>query len=137
MADFRVREAALLSGVSDDTIRRWASEGLLEVSTDDAGVQVVSGRSLADRIQQRAPETGEGDGIVRSARNSFVGLVTRIETEGLVSIMELQCGPNRVVSMMTSEACEELGLEIGSQATAVVKATQVIIEAKQGKRNTK
>jgi len=132
MSQYRIREAAALVGVSDDTVRRWASEGLLEVTTDDAGVQVVSGRSLAERIKQLAPEPDEDGSVARSARNTFTGIVTRIETSGLVSVVDLQCGPHRVVSLITSEAGEELGLEVGSRATAVVKATQVIIEAKLG-----
>ena len=131
MAHFRIREAARLIGVSDDTVRRSANDGLLEASLDEAGVQVVSGRSLAERVKQLAPESDSDDEMVRSARNVFTGIVTRIETSGLVAVIELQCGPNRVVSLMTTEACEELGFEIGSRATAVVKATQVIIETTQ------
>lgn len=128
MTHFRIREAAQLLGVSDDTIRRWAGEGLLEAGTDDVGVQVVSGRSLAERVKRLAPEADDHDPIVRSARNRFTGIVTAVETEGLVAVVELQCGPNRVVSLMTAEAREELSLEVGSRATAIVKATQVIIE---------
>lgn len=128
MADFRIREAAQLSGVSSDTVRRWVAEGLLESSTDDSGVQVVSGRSLAERLKKLAPGADESDGVARSARNSFTGIVTRVETSGLVAVVELQCGPNRVVSLMTAEAGDDLGIEVGSRATAVVKATQVIIE---------
>lgn len=127
MTHFRMREAAQLIGVSDDTIRRWAKEGLLESSVDDAGVGVVSGRSLAKRVQQIAPEADD-DPIVRSARNRFTGIVTGVEVSGLVAVVELQSGPNRVVSLMTAEACDELEIEIGSRATAIVKATQVILE---------
>lgn len=128
MTHFRIREAAQLIGVSDDTVRRWVTEGLLESSTDDAGVQVVTGHSLAERAKQLAPDQ-EDDGVRRSARNTFTGIVTRVEVEGLVAVVELQCGPNRVVSLMTAEAGGDLGLEVGSRATAVIKATQVIIEA--------
>lgn len=131
MTHFRIREAAQLIGVSDDTVRRWANDGLLETSVDDAGVTVVTGRSLADRVKQLAPD-GEDDGsVARSARNAFTGIVTRVEIEGLVAVVELQCGPNRVVSMMTAEAARELRVEPGSRATAVIKATQVIIERTQ------
>lgn len=129
MTHFRMREAAQLLGVSDDTIRRWAHDGLLEASRDDAGVQVVTGRSLAQRITQLAPGADTSDPILRSARNRFTGIVTGIQVEGLVALVELQAGPNRVVSLMTAEACEDLALEVGSRATAIVKATQVILEA--------
>lgn len=129
MTHFRMREAAQLLGVSDDTIRRWANEGLLEASRDRAGVQVVTGRSLATRIAELAPDTTGDDPIVRSARNRFTGIVTGIQVEGLVAVVELQSGPNRVVSLMTAEACSDLALEVGSRATAIVKATQVILEA--------
>lgn len=128
MTHFRMGEAARLIGVSDDTVRRWAAEGLLEAGLDDAGIQVVSGRSLAERVKQLAPEAGTEDPVMRSARNRFTGIVTNVEVEGLVAVVELQCGPNRVVSLMTAEACEELELQIGSRATAIVKATQVIVE---------
>src|SRR5690606_2019279 len=91
--------------------------------------RTVTGRSLAERAKSLASDPGDDDPVARSARNRFTGIVTRIDAEGLVAIVELQCGPNRVVSLMTSEALEDLGLEIGSRATAIVKATQVIMEA--------
>lgn len=128
MTQFRMSEAARLIGVSDDTIRRWAAEGLLDSSTDESGRQVVSGASLARRALELAPPSDDGP-ILRSARNRFTGIVTAAERSGLVAQVELQCGPNRVVSLMTSEALDELGLEVGSRATAIVKATTVIIEA--------
>ncbi|WP_291794699.1 TOBE domain-containing protein [Brevibacterium sp.] len=128
MTHFRIAEAARLVGVSDDTIRRWAADGILQADVDSAGVQVVTGRSLAERAKQRAPENDD-DPVLRSARNRFTGIVTRVEVSGLVAQVELQCGPNRVVSLMTAEAREELDLQVGSRATAVNKATQDILEA--------
>lgn len=129
MTHFRIREAARLIGVSDDTVRRWANQGLLESGLDDAGVRVITGRSLAERAKELARGDSDDEApVLRSARNRFTGIVTNVEVSGLVAVVELQCGPNRVVSLMTAEACEELGLEVGSQATAVVKATQVIVE---------
>lgn len=130
MTHFRISEAARLVGKSDDTIRRWIADGLLEAEIDSSGRQVVSGESLARRATEIAPE-GPEDPVLRSARNRFTGLVTAVQKEGLMAQVELQCGPNRVVSLMTSEAIDELGLEVGSRATAVVKATMVIIEAEK------
>lgn len=127
MTEFRISEAARLIGVSDDTIRRWVGDGLLESSVDESGRQVVSGASLARRALDLAPQESE-EAVLRSARNRFTGIVTAAERSGLVAQVELQCGPHRVVSLMTSEALDELGLEVGSRATAVIKATTVIIE---------
>lgn len=125
-------EAAQLIGVSDDTIRRWAADGSLEASTDHAGVQVVSGRSLAAKLTDRAPSAPEDeDPIIRSARNRFTGLVTAVKVDGIMAQVELQCGPHRVVSTMTSEALEELGLEVGSRATATTKASMITVETRR------
>jgi molybdopterin-binding protein len=128
MTHFRMSEAAALIGVSDDTVRRWAADGRLESSVDAAGRQVVSGRSLAARALALAPSADDDAPVRRSARNRFTGIVTGVEISGLVAQVELQCGPNRVVSLMTAEAARDLDLEIGSRATAIVKATTVIIE---------
>ncbi|QIK62500.1 TOBE domain-containing protein [Leucobacter viscericola] len=131
MTHFRIREAAALVGVSNDTVRRWVTDGHLESSTDASGRQVVSGRSLAARAIALAPSVDDDAVVRRSARNRFTGIVTAIEISGLIAQVELQCGPNRVVSLMTSEAAVDLNLEVGSRATAVVKATMVIIETEQ------
>lgn len=131
MTHFRISEAAALVGVSNDTVRRWVTDGHLESSIDTAGRQVVSGRSLAARALALAPSIEDDTVVRRSARNRFTGIVTAIEISGLVAQVELQCGPNRVVSLMTSEAAVDLNLEVGSRATAVVKATMVIIETER------
>ncbi|PRI10677.1 TOBE domain-containing protein [Leucobacter massiliensis] len=131
MTHYRISEAAALIGVSDDTVRRWVADGHLESSLDSAGRQVVSGRSLAARAVAIAPAGHGESGVKRSARNRFTGLVTAVEISGLVAQLELQCGPHRVVSLMTSEAARELRLEVGSRATAVVKATTVIVETEE------
>lgn len=131
MTHFRISDAARLIGVSDDTIRRWAADGLLESSTDDAGRRTVSGVSLARRALDLAPHADDDEPVRRSARNRFTGIVTAVERSGIVAQVELQCGPNRVVSLMTSEALDDLGIEVGSRATAIVKATTVIIEAER------
>lgn len=131
MTDFRISEAARLIGVSDDTIRRWAADGLLEAHDDDSGRRVVSGASLARRAVELAPQSDE-DGPVRgSARNRFTGIVTGVERSGIVAKVDLQSGPNRVVSLMTAEALDDLRIDVGSRATAIVKATNVIIETVQ------
>jgi len=129
MTTFRVSEAAHLLGVSDDTVRRWIEAGALPADKDASGRTVVDGVHLATRLQEEA-QGGARDPIRRgsSARNRFVGLVTAITVDKVMAQVEMQCGPHRVVSLMSSEAVRELGLQVGSLATAVVKATTVIIE---------
>lgn len=126
MPQLRVKEAAELLNVSDDTVRRLVEAGRLAATTDDAGRQVIEGGDLADYLRHRAePQSG----LLRSsARNRFRGLVTEIRMDAVMAQVELACGPHRVVSLMSSEAVRDLGLEIGSVATAVVKSTNVIVE---------
>ncbi|MDA4894906.1 MULTISPECIES: TOBE domain-containing protein [Microbacterium] len=128
MTHFRISEAAALVGVSDDTVRRWVHDGTLTVSQDASGRQVVPGAELAERAKAMAADVTDVGDVRRSARNRFVGLVTRVEIDGLMAQVELQCGPHRVVSLMSAEAAREMRLEVGSKGVAVVKATMVILE---------
>jgi molybdopterin-binding protein len=114
--------------VSDDTVRRWIAAGTVTASEDDAGRQVIDGVDLAQRAQEVAVAPRDPSGIGSSARNRMVGLVTQITSDPVMSQVELQCGPHRIVSLMSTEAVHGLGLEIGSLAVAVVKATMVIVE---------
>jgi len=128
MPQIRIKDAALYLGVSDDTVRRWIDQGVLDSSKDDSGRGVVDGLSLARLARRNAVLPVDPSEIGRSARNRFVGIVTDITMDTVMAQVELQCGPHRVVSLMSSEAVRELGLELGSTAIAVVKATTVIIE---------
>ena len=128
----RIRDAAAYLSVSDDTVRRWIEAGLLAVETDASNRKVVDGYELATFAREHARSMADPSTVERSARNRFVGLVTGIVTDKVMAQVELQCGPFRVVSLMTSEAVGELGLELGSVAVAVVKSTTVIIETPQG-----
>jgi molybdopterin-binding protein len=128
MAQMRVSEAALLLGVSDDTIRRWVEAGLLTAATDDSGRRVIDGAELAARAVQLADAPADPAAGLSSARNRFVGLVTAVTVDTVMAQVEMQCGPHRVVSLMSSEAVRELGLVVGSPAVAVVKATNVVVE---------
>lgn len=131
MTHFRISEAAKLLGVSDDTVRRWVGDGTIPSSRDAAGRQVVAGADLAGQAQRLAGEAVDGDPVRRSARNRFTGLVTGVVIDGLMAQVELQSGPHRVVSLMSAEAARELALEVGSKATAVVKATMVVVETER------
>jgi molybdopterin-binding protein len=132
MSQIRIKDAAAFLGVSDDTVRRWIDSGLLESSKDASGRTSVDGLSLAQLARKNAVLPADPSEIGRSARNRFVGLVTEITLDTVMAQVELQCGPHRVVSLMSSEAVRELGLELGSVAIAVVKATTVILETPRG-----
>ncbi|MBN9105906.1 MAG: TOBE domain-containing protein [Propionibacteriaceae bacterium] len=128
MTKLRIKDAAQLLGVSDDTMRRWVDGGALAHEVDDAGRKVVDGKALAEFAQSQASPIPDPSAVGRSARNRFVGLVTRVVSDTVMSQVELQCGPFRVVSLISTEAVHELSLEPGSVAVAVVKATEVIVE---------
>jgi molybdopterin-binding protein len=127
MPSYRPSQAAELLGVSVDTVRRWADEGRLQTTKAESGHRHIDGRDLARFLTENA-KTYEPEGQVQSARNRFVGVVTRIEVDKLTAIVEVQAGPHRVVSLITREGADELGVEVGDLAVAVVKATNVIIE---------
>jgi len=131
MTQIRVREAAAFLGVSEDTVRRWIEAGTLTASRDRSNRTVVDGLELARLARRSSVLPDDPAGGRSSARNRFVGLVTEVVSDTVMSQVELQCGPHRVVSLMSSEAVRELGLEPGSIATAVVKATTVIVETPQ------
>ena len=124
----RIREAAGFLGVSDDTVRRWIESGSLKSTNDAAGRKVIDGYELALFARSQSTTAPNPLGVASSARNRFVGLVTDIRLDEVMAQVELQCGPFRVVSLMSSDAVRELKLELGSVAVAVVKSTTVIVE---------
>ena len=126
MSQFRTSKAAELLGVSVDTVRKWADDRTLATTRSPGGHRTIDGAELA-RVLAEQP-AAMTDGIVRSARNRFTGLVTRVERDGLSAIVEIQVGAHRIVSLMTREGADELNLEVGDLATAMVKATSVIVE---------
>lgn len=132
MPHYRIKEAAGLLGVSDDTVRRWIDADELDATLDDSGRKVVDGAQLAAFAARNAQATPDPSGVARSARNRFVGIVTGVVSDTVMSQVEMLCGGQRVVSLMSTEAVRELGLEPGSLAVAVVKATTVIVETPGG-----
>lgn len=128
MSQIRIKDAAQFLAVSDDTVRRWIDAGTLASGKDESGRTVVDGLALATLARDNAVLAADTSGIGRSARNRFVGLVTKVTMDTVMAQVEIQCGPHRVVSLLSSEAVRELGLEPGSVAIAVVKATSVIVE---------
>jgi len=131
---FRVREAADLLGVSDDTVRRWVDGKRLPVTSDAAGRQAIEGAALAAFAQELAASADRpepGPVLSESARNRFVGLVTRVLRDTVMAQVEMQSGGHRIVSLMSREAADELRLEPGVLAIAAIKSTNVVIEVPQ------
>lgn len=129
MVDYRIREAADLLGVSTDTVRRWADAGRLGTSLDEAGRRVVDGQELAAFAQGLArSEQVDRGGSDHSVRNRFTGLITRVVRDTVMAQVEIQSGPHRIVSLISREAADELGLEPGVLAVAAVKSTSVAVE---------
>lgn len=125
---FRVSEAAGLLGVSDDTVRRWADSGRLPIVKADSGRLMVEGAALAALAQELGNQSEPGVVVKESARNRFRGIVTKVTKDTVMAQVEMQAGPFRVVSLMSREAADELGLEVGTLAVASVKATHVVVE---------
>lgn len=131
MATFRMRQAAQLLGMSEDTLRRWAEAGRLASVRDSAGRQAVEGAELARLAQELAaatPRTAARAMSRASARNRLTGLVTKVVRDGVMAQVEMQAGPFRIVSLMSREAADDLGLEPGVLAVATVKSTNVVVE---------
>ncbi|WP_159945207.1 MULTISPECIES: molybdopterin-binding protein [unclassified Nocardiopsis] len=130
MPTFQISEAADLLGVSADTVRRWVDSGRLAATRDGSGRRLLDGADLAAFMRAGADEDpGRG---VSSARNRFRGLVTEVVRDRVMASVEIQAGPHRVVSLMSREAADELGLRVGTVATAVVKSTNVVVETAGG-----
>lgn len=127
---YRVGEAAGLLGVSDDTVRRWVDAGRLRSTRTASGRHEIEGVDLARLAQEVAEEQAPDDtGRTRhSARNRLRGIVTRVVRDGVMAQVEIQTGPFRVVSLISREAADELGLEPGVVAVASVKATNVAVD---------
>lgn len=127
MPQFRISHAAALLGVSDDTVRRWIDSDRLG-ATIGVGPTTVDGAALASLAQEIAAAPELGSAVAESARNRFTGLVTRVVKDSVMAQVDLQCGPFRVVSLMSAEAVDDLGLEPGVLAVASVKSTHVVVE---------
>ncbi|MEU9996621.1 helix-turn-helix transcriptional regulator [Streptomyces sp. NPDC048370] len=128
MQSYTIGQAARLLGVSPDTARRWADAGRVATHRDESGRRLIDGGDLAAFSVELAQSDGEDDASYTSARNAFPGIVTGIKLGDIAAQVEIQAGPHRLVSLLTREAVEELGLEVGMQATARVKSTSVHID---------
>lgn len=128
LTSLRVGQAAEMLQVSVDTLRRWETEGRLKVERSSGGQRIVPIGEVTRLLAERRIQAVERPIIAGSARNRFPGIVTRIEKDRVAAVVEVIAGPHRMVSLMTAEAVDELGLKVGDDAVCVVKATNVMVE---------
>lgn len=135
MTVYRLAECAAVLGVSDDTVRRWVDQGVVVTTPTESGTLGIDGRDLAALATRRAGGAGGNgaqapvsDRARTSARNRFAGIVTEVVRDTVMAQVEMICGQHRIVSLMSREAADALGLEPGVLADAVVKATTVVVE---------
>jgi molybdopterin-binding protein len=124
----RVGQAAEMLGVTVETLRRWEAGKRLAMTRSSGGQRLVPIEEITRLLAERRRAGSDRPTVARSARNRFEGIVTRIEKDRVAAVVEVLAGPHRVVSLMTAEAVEELGLRVGDEAICIVKATNVIIE---------
>ena len=127
MAAYKPGLVADLLGVSVDTVRRWADGGRIKTVRSSGGQRLIDGADLARFLEENAG--GADVGIAtQSARNRFPGIVTRVVKDKVAAQVEIHAGTHRIVSLMTREAVDELGLAPGVMAVAAVKSTNVVVE---------
>ena len=131
----RVGQAAEMLQVSVDTLRRWEADGRLQVDRSEGGQRVIAIEEVSRLLTERRATTPDRPIVAQSARNRFRGIVTRVEKDRVAAVVEVIAGPHRLVSLMTAEAVDELGLAVGDEAICVVKATNVIVEVPAGGRS--
>lgn len=131
----RVGQAAEILGVTVETLRRWEADGRLVTERSSGGQRLVPVSEVTRLLAERR-RSGTGTvrpTVGRSARNTFSGIVTRVEKDRVAAVVEVLAGPHRIVSLMTAEAVDDLGLAVGDEAVCVVKATNVIVEVPSGR----
>ena len=124
----RIGQAAELLGVSVDTLRRWEAGGRLQTVRTPGGQRLVPIDAVSRLLAERRKAAQPRPIVAESARNRFEGIVSRVEREGVVAVVEVISGPHRLVSLMTAEAVDDLGLRVGDEAVCAVKATNVVVE---------
>lgn len=129
MTVYRIAEAANLLGVSDDTLRRWAEHHRFEIARTPQGAAGIEGKALAELAVEVADLPREGGGSLSgSPRNRMRGIVTKVVRDTVMAQVEMCCGPYRIVSLISREAADDLGLEPGVVAMATIKSTNVAVE---------
>ena len=120
-------------GVSVETLRRWEEDGRLRMERSEGGQRLVEIGEVTRLLAERRRAASDRPIVAQSARNRFAGIVSRIERDRVAAVVEVIAGPHRLVSLMTAEAIDDLGLEVGMEAVCVVKATNVIVEIPSGR----
>jgi molybdopterin-binding protein len=132
-AILRVGQAAEMLGVSIETIRRWEADGTIRMERSAGGQRVVAIAEVSRLLEARRRSKVDRPIVAQSARNRFPGVVTRIERDGVAAVVEVMAGPHRLVSLVTAEAVNELGLEVGDEVVCIVKSTSVMLEIPSAK----
>jgi molybdopterin-binding protein len=127
-SSIRIGRAAEMLGVTVDTIRRWADDGKIESVRSPGGQRLIRIEDVTRLIGERRRAATDRPIVAQSARNRFPGIVTRIEKDKVAAVVEILAGPHRLVSLMTAEAVDDLGLKIGDEVIGLVKSTNVIVE---------
>jgi len=127
----RVGQASEMLGVSVETLRRWELDGKIIMVRSKGGQRQVPLGEVSRLLNERRQASTDRPIVAQSARNRFPGVITRVEQDGVAAVVEVLAGPHRLVSLLTAEAVRDLGLKVGDEAVAVVKATSVIIEVPQ------
>jgi molybdopterin-binding protein len=125
---YRIGEAAEMLGVRVETLRRWERDGDLVTTRTKGGQRLVPGAEIARLLAERRKRNAVTSG---SVRNRFPGVVTEIRRDELAATVELLAGPHRILSFVTREAVDEMGLEPGMHVVATVKATNVMLEVER------
>ncbi|MEO8229409.1 MAG: TOBE domain-containing protein [Chloroflexota bacterium] len=131
----RVGQAAEMLQVSVETLRRWETEGRLRMTRSEGGQRLIEIDEVSRLLDERRQASTDRPIVAQSARNRFLGIVTRIESDRIAAIVEVIAGPHRLVSLMTAEAVDELDLKVGDEAICIVKATNVIVEIPSAKES--
>ncbi len=126
-------QAAEMLGVTVETLRRWEADGRLRLERSAGGQRLVPVAEVTRLLAERRRDGVDRPIVAQSARNRFAGIVTRIEKDRVAAVVEVLAGPHRVVSLMTAEAVDDLGLRVGDEAVCVVKATNVVVVIPSGR----
>jgi len=124
----RLGEAADRLGVSPETVRRWVDDGRLSATRTRGGQRTVTAADVARLMAERRRSAADRPIVAQSARNRFPGIVTSVRSDTVAAVVEVQAGPHRLVSLVTREAVDELGLVPGKEVVCVVKSTDVMVE---------
>jgi molybdopterin-binding protein len=124
----RIGEAAESIGVSTDTLRRWVEDGRVQAERTSGGQRTIARAEVNRLLAERRRAGADRPIVAQSARNRFVGVITSVRADTVAAVVEVQAGPHRLVSLLTREAVDELGLVPGKEVVCVVKATDVIVE---------